>query len=116
MQIGYQLYAEFRPEVKGWGEKGRLELSSILNLRHKPKAEEAPADEAVEDPAVKPEADENAIPSLVVKAEEVETSLSGQLQEEEQQPPAKKVKREPDTADDDFGDEGLSDSDLLGLV
>ena len=31
--MGYQLYAEFRPEVKGWGEKGKLELAKVLGLR-----------------------------------------------------------------------------------
>jgi hypothetical protein len=116
LQIGYQLYAEFRPEVKGWGEKGRLELSSILDLRHKPKAEEPAEAETAGHPAVKAEPVDDTTPPAAVKAEEAVTSLIDQQQDQEEEPPAKKIKREPSIADDEFGDGGLSDSDLLGIV
>jgi hypothetical protein len=36
---GFSLYAEFRPEVNGWGKKGTLHLKNILQLRKKQPAE-----------------------------------------------------------------------------
>lgn len=39
-QLGYQLYAEFRPEVSGWGQRGHLHLGRVLDLRKKAKTEE----------------------------------------------------------------------------
>lgn len=35
-QRGFSLYADFRPEVKEWGERGRLECERVLALRKAP--------------------------------------------------------------------------------
>ncbi|SRR6266702_2147172 len=34
-RVGFSLYADFRPEVTGWGERGELRCEALLELRKK---------------------------------------------------------------------------------
>ena len=34
-RVGFALYADFRPEVSGWGKRGRLRCETLLGLREK---------------------------------------------------------------------------------
>lgn len=121
-KIGYQFYIEFRPEVKGWGEKGTLDLGKVLELRRQPKTEAA---EDVERPpqgddeeAGKNEESENR-ESQTSQGESPSTiqEQSRDIKRESEPPPIaesqprKKIKLE----DNDFEDGGLQDSDLLDL-
>jgi len=42
--LGWALYADFRPEVDGWGKRGEVRCVTILSLRKKRPAEVADAD------------------------------------------------------------------------
>ena len=115
-KIGYQLYAEFRPEVTGWGEKAHLSLAKILDLRRGPDGRLLKQEEvkpAVDGASVAIAAEENA---TKVKKEEDESTPQTDATDAS---PASKVKREtsPAPAPDPFDDDGgISDSDLAGLV
>ena len=37
-RVGFALYADFRPEVTGWGKRGELKCEALLALRKKKKA------------------------------------------------------------------------------
>jgi hypothetical protein len=41
-RVGFGLYADFRPEVSGWGKRGELRCETLLGLRKGPKGEPEP--------------------------------------------------------------------------
>jgi hypothetical protein len=38
-RVGFALYADFRPDVSGWGKRGELRCETLLGLRKGPKGE-----------------------------------------------------------------------------
>ncbi|GAA5996867.1 uncharacterized protein JCM10292_006051 [Rhodotorula paludigena] len=114
---GYALYLDFRPEVDGWGKKGELRMSTILDLRRflTHKSEPAPDGEAGEQAKADAEtaADERVVKQEVqggggeeevvrVKPEpddEENLLTPGTGAGQDAPPAAKKVKREEETED-----------------
>jgi hypothetical protein len=48
-RVGFALYADFRPEVSGWGKRGELRCETLLGLRKRgPKEPELSGDSRVE--------------------------------------------------------------------
>jgi hypothetical protein len=41
-QVGFALYADFRPDVSGWGKRGELRCETLLGLKKGPKGEAKP--------------------------------------------------------------------------
>ncbi|KAI0284204.1 hypothetical protein BGY98DRAFT_582211 [Russula aff. rugulosa BPL654] len=39
-RVGFALYADFRPEVSGWGKRGRLRCETLLGLRKRDRRDE----------------------------------------------------------------------------
>lgn len=130
VQIGYQLYAEFRPEVRNWGEKAQLRLASILDLRRQEDGTLFGAVKTEDDKPAAPPAEEKLAEGTdliqpTVKTEEGDPPAPKQplfapkAEDEAEEspdaaaPPSKKVKLEEDFDDDDGG---ISDSDLAGLA
>ncbi|GAA6000798.1 hypothetical protein JCM10207_004665 [Rhodosporidiobolus poonsookiae] len=110
-QKGYGLYLEFRPDVEGWGKKGEVKMSSILNLRRflthadtpplPSPGPEAKPDEADAGRVVKVEQGDEAVevaPGEVegprIKAED------GEAEDEEADQPARKKARHEEPSEE----------------
>ncbi|KAK9897322.1 hypothetical protein P389DRAFT_183270 [Cystobasidium minutum MCA 4210] len=135
-KLGFNLYAEFRPEVHGWGERGHLNLGKVLDLRRQANGqvkveEEKPSidtnADVPEEVVVKARVDPDIPPSdpavQVADGEGVGDSTSVKKEEPSEQeeslvePPAKKVKVEADTdKSEEWDDGGIADDDLVGLI
>jgi hypothetical protein len=55
---GFGLYAEFRPDVDGWGKRGEVRCEQILSLRKKDRS--TIAETAMKDEVVKLDVDHNS--------------------------------------------------------
>ena len=116
LQIGYQLYAEFRPEVTGWGEKAHLSLAKILDLRRGPDGRIIKQEEAKPVLTEATSEDEPAAHRTPAVKEEEEDS-STRVSDVVGASPDRKAKLEVPPEVDPFDDDGgISDSDLAGLV
>jgi hypothetical protein len=87
---GFGLYAEFRPEVEGWGGRGEVRCEQILSLRKSEPAE--PAQGRTED---------------VIRVTTAEESLDGE--------PAGKRQKGDDDYDTAFDDFVFNEEDLAAL-
>ncbi|EJF61207.1 hypothetical protein BD309DRAFT_1072100 [Dichomitus squalens] len=105
---GFSLYADFRPQSEGWGQRGEVRCSTILALRKARRESEASDDPTrTEAPSV----------DSIVKVEPQEDPGPAQAPSEE--PAAKKPKREtsaPDEFDAALDDDALfEDFDLSSI-
>ncbi|TBU32804.1 hypothetical protein BD311DRAFT_511218 [Dichomitus squalens] len=105
---GFSLYADFRPQSEGWGQRGEVRCSTILALR-KARRESEALDDATQTEA--PSVDS------IVKVEPQEDPGPAQAPSEE--PAAKKPKREtsaPDEFDAALDDDALFEDIDLGNI
>lgn len=115
--------------MKGWGEKGKLDLGTVLELRPKPgqadvtgvKAEAGDVQPGTEG-GLASSANEDGEGSRAIKTEMSEPSaIQRESSVPEDDPPSKRVKTDTSstavkTEEDEFEDEGISDADLLALA
>ncbi|GAA6030061.1 hypothetical protein JCM8097_009236 [Rhodosporidiobolus ruineniae] len=98
---GYALYLDFRPEVEGWGKKGEVRMSTLLDLRRRPAV---PAEEPalpgvdVDEGGVAKEEEEGE--GRVVKVEQDE---GGAVKVEPDGEGEVRVKKEEEDAEEDDG-------------
>ena len=103
---GFSLYADFRPDSEGWGQRGEVRCSTILGLR-KVSGESAESDGQ---PATVGGAPSCAVDSIV----QLEPGESGEAAaaDASKEQPSKKPKRE--TSEPDEYDAALDDDALFG--
>ena len=109
-RMGYSLYADFRPDVNGWGGRGVLKCETILGLRKERKGERELSRESI-GPRITKTEDSGEV---VVKPEEPDKGPAHSLPDDalDADSAGKQPKLEPnelfDAAFDDFTAEELS--------
>ncbi|RDX55584.1 hypothetical protein OH76DRAFT_751615 [Lentinus brumalis] len=100
---GFSLYADFRPETDGWGQRGEVHCSKILSLRKAPREDEGegegPQMDRTASIADRPVAGIVKMEDLA-SADEKQRADEAQGQEQEPHPAAKKPKIEAPERDE----------------
>ncbi len=99
---GFSLYADFRPESEGWGQRGEVRCSTILALRKVSR-------ESAESDGLATVGGPSAVQSIVQLEPPGE---SGEAEHVPEEPPSKNLKRE--TSEPDEYDAALDDDALFG--